>query len=111
MKLHDILYQDVCIEESVCEETGEVLTEATVRQFKKLGKKVVKRYRCLSGAKKGKLVADPSKCAVRKDPRKVRQGRKTMRSKKGIISRKGKITKRKSMNKVIARMNKRMMGK
>lgn len=34
-----------------------------------------------------------------------------MRSKKGVIARKSKITKKKAMNKIVAKMNKRLMGK
>lgn len=87
------------------------ITEAAKRQFKRVGNQIVKRYRCLSGPKAGKLVSDPSKCAMRKDPKKVRQGRKVMRSKKGTIARKSQISKRKSISKMVTKMNKRLSGK
>ncbi len=71
---------------------------------------MVRKYRCLAGPKKGKLVSSPGDCSMRKDPKKVRQGRKTMRAKKGIIQRKSRVSKNKAMSKVIAKMNQRMMG-
>ncbi len=88
-----------------------VLTESAVRQFKRIGNTIKRRYRCLSGPKAGKLVAKPYGCATRKDPRKVRQGRKLMRSKKGTIQRKARVTKGKSLSRMVTRMNKRLSGK
>lgn len=93
------------------DESDHVLTEAAVRQWKRMGKTVVRKYRCISGAKAGKLVSDPSGCATRRDPKKVRHGRKTMRSKKGVIARKSKVSKRTSFSKMVAKMNSRLMGK
>ena len=114
MKLNDILYEECetcCFEEvTVCAESGEVLTEGAIRQFQRKGQAVVKKYRCTAGPKKGKLVATPAACFKRKDPKKVRQGRKTMRAKKGVIQRKSRVSKNKSMSKVVAKMNQRMMG-
>ena len=91
-------------------ESDEILSEAAVRQWKKMGQKVVKKYRCMAGPKEGKLVSEPSACGTRKDPKKVRQGKKIMRSKKGTIARKTKVSKKKSMSKMVTRMNKRLMG-
>ena len=102
--------------ESVCEmvwvdDDDNIIEEGAIRQWKRQGGKLVQKYRCLSGNKKGKLVADPSGCGKRKDPKKVRQGRKTMRSKKGIIGRKAKISKRQTISKRLKKMNARLMGK
>ena len=108
MKVNDIL---VCEMELVfVDDENNILSEAAIRQWKRTGKEVQQKYRCLSGNKKGKLVSNPSDCSKRKDPKKVRQGRKTMRSKKGIIGRKAKITKKTSMSKMVAKMNKRLSG-
>jgi len=98
------------IEEVWCDESGEILSEASVRQFKRYGQRMVKKYRCLAGPKKGKLVAHAGDCATRKEPKKVRQGRKLMRSKKGIIARKSKISKRKSFSRLVTKVNQRLMG-
>jgi hypothetical protein len=114
MRINDILYDDdelCCFEEVVvCVETGEVLSEGAIRQFQRKGQAVVKKYRCTAGPKKGKLVATPASCFKRKDPKKVRQGRKTMRAKKSVIQRKSRVSKNKSMSKIVATMNQRMMG-
>jgi len=99
MKLHNILSED------------EITTESVKRQYKKVNGKIEKRFRCSGGPKKGKLVSKPSICFKRKDRDKVRRGRKVMRLKKKLISRKTKISKRRSISKIIARMNKRLSGK
>jgi len=99
----DLNHSDIAIAECELEEVyvdgnDEVLTEAAIRQWKKSGQKMVKKYRCLAGPKEGRLVSKPGDCATRKDPKKVRHGRKVMRSKKGVIKRKTKIAKRKSIS-------------
>ena len=91
-------------------ETNEILTEAAVRMFKKIGKKLVRKYRCTSGPKKGQPVSDPSKCATRKDPKKVRQGKKIARKGKSTRKRKSRITKKTSLSKMAARLNKGLKG-
>jgi len=108
MKLFEVLYE---CEEVYIDENGEILSEAAIRQFKRVGNTIRKRYRCLSGMKAGKLVATPGACATRKDPKKVRQGRKVMRSKKGTIKRKSGITNRKAISKMVKKMNRRLSGK
>ena len=107
MLLDEIIYECEVVYE---DEDGNVLNEAAVRQYRRYGNKMVKKYRCLAGAKKGKLVAEPGGCATRRDPKKVRQGRKVMRSKKGIIARKTKVSKRKSVSRLVTKMNQRLMG-
>lgn len=89
---------------------GNVLTEAAVRMYKKVGKEIKRKYRCTSGPKKGQPVTDPSKCAQRKDPKKIRQGRKNMRKGKATRKRKAKITKRTAKSKMVARLNKTLKG-
>jgi hypothetical protein len=114
MKLDEILHEDTCCE--CCEEVfidvdGNILSESSIRQWKRVGTEIKKRYRCLSGPKAGKLVAHPGDCAMRKDPKKVRHGRKIMRSKKGTIQRKSKLTKRKQISRMVTKMNQRLAGK
>ena len=109
MLLENILYEHC--ELIYVNEEGEILTEAAVRQWKRMGTTMIKKYRCLGGTKAGKLVSDPSKCVTRKDPKKVRHGRKIMRMKKGTIVRKSKLAKKRSMSRLVAKMNKRLRGK
>jgi len=112
MKLFELFQEDN--ECQVCyfdEDGNEILDEAAVRQFKKQGNKLVKKFRCLSGPKAGKLVSNPSGCGVRKDPKKVRNGRKVMRQKGAIINRKGQISKKRAVSTQLKRINKRLSGK
>ena len=109
MRLNEILTDEVMLAfES--EEQAE-LNESAVRAFKRYAEKIVRRYRCMAGPKKGKLVSKPGACAQRKDPANIRKGRKVMRTKKGIIQRKSKVTKRTAMSKLVRRMNQRLSGK
>ncbi len=92
------------------DEDDNILSEAAVRMFKRVGKEIKRKYRCTTGPKKGKPVSDPKKCATRKDPKKVRHGRKIARTKKGIRLRKTKVMKRTAMSKMVRRMNARLKG-
>lgn len=87
------------------------ITEGVKRQYKNVGGVMKKRFRCSGGKKKGKLVSKASLCFQRKDPKKVRRGRKLMRIKKAVITRKSKVTKRRQISKLVARMNKRLSGR
>ena len=115
MKVMEILSEEVLeeevLEEVFVDEDDQILDEAAVRQWRRMGKKLVRKYRCMSGKRKGKLVKGPGDCGKRKDPVKVRTGRKVMRSKKGIIQRKSKIAKRQQISKMVTRLNARLMGK
>ena len=108
MKLAEVLNECEVI---YTDEDGEILNEAARRAFKRIGKEIKRRYRCTTGPKKGRVVANPIVCATRKDPRKVRHGRKVARSKKGVRLRKTKIMKRTAMSKLARRMNQRLSGK
>lgn len=110
MLLDEILYDVVC-EEVYTDEDGNILTEAAMRQFKRFGTRIKRQYRCTAGPKKGKIVASPQSCATRKDPRKVRHGRRVARMKQGIRVRKTQIEKRKSISKMVTKMNQRLSGK
>jgi len=114
MKIFDIIYNESELTECevvYCDKDGnELLDEAAIRQFKKVGDSVVKKFRCLSGPKAGKLVATPNSCGVRKDPKLVRRGRAVMRRKSGLIQRKSLITKKRAQSKQVARLNKRLSG-
>lgn len=107
-----IIDNEGCVWEAVyVDDEDQILDEGAIRQWKRVNNKLIRKYRCMAGKKKGKLVKDPSGCGQRKDPKKVRTGRKVMRSKKGIIGRKAKISKRQTISKRLAKMNARLMGK
>ena len=115
MLIDEILYGTEELDES-CEivytsEDGEILNEAAIRQFRRVGQVIKKQYRCTSGPKEGKIVATPQACGQRKDPKKVRHGRKVARMKKGIRIRKTIISKRKAVSKMVTKMNRRLAGK
>ena len=114
MKLFELFYDHEELTE--CEvvytdlDGNELLDEAAIRQFKNVGGSVVKKFRCLSGPKAGKLVANPNACGVRKDPKLVRRGRAVMRQKGALIQRKSLISKKRAVSKQTARLNRRLSG-
>lgn len=89
---------------------GDVITEAVQRQFRRYGDKFMRQYRCTTGDKAGRMVSSPEKCGIRKDPRRVRIGKKASRVKKGQRIRKTQFTKRKTQSKRLSRMNKTLRG-
>jgi len=112
MKVEDVIFETECVfEEVYLDSDDNILSEAAVRQWKRQGQKLVKKYRCMSGPKKNRLVGSPGSCATRKDPKKVRRGKKIMRTKKGVINRKAAISKRKSISNILSKLNARLMGK
>lgn len=113
MKLDDLFESDEyehCEVVYLDESGNEILDESAIRQFKRVGQKLIKKFRCTSGPKSGKLVSSPQACGQRKDPAKVRRGRKVMRTKGALIKRKTKIAKRKSKSKLVAKLNARLSG-
>lgn len=105
MLLEEILFE---CEAVYVDEEGNILSEAAVRQFKRYGTTIKQQFRCTSGPKKGRIVATPGACGQRKDPKKVRHGRKIARQQKAVRIHKSKITRNKSMSKLAAKMNKRL---
>lgn len=107
----DVDDEDCQYTECYVDEDDNILSEGAVRMFKRVGKKIIRKYRCTSGPKKGKPVSDPSKCATRIDPKKSREGRKRMRRGKATRKRKSKITKRTTISKMVSRLNKSLSKK
>lgn len=71
------------------------------------GNKAVRKYRCTSGAKKGRIVSTPSACGGRKDMKKSIKMKQTVAKKGSIMRRKAKKTKRVNpVSKRIQQMNK-----
>lgn len=70
------------------------IIEGFIPTFGTRNGKTVKKYRCTSGARKGRIVAKPTTCTA---PRNVAQSQKmksTRRKKQNTIAAKTKITKR-----------------
>jgi len=110
MKLFEIICEECC-EEVYLDEEGNILSEAAIRQFKRVGGQIKRQFRCTSGPKKGKIVATPQACAKRKDPKKRRHGKKVNRARKGVRVMKTRISKHQQQSKLVTRMNRRLAGK
>jgi len=108
MKLFEVLYN---CEECEIDDDDELLTEARVkRQFRRYGDRFKRQFRCMSGPKQGRVVPSPEKCGIRKDPKRIRIGKKSARMKKGSRVRRTLFTKRKTLSKRLSRMNKVLRG-
>ena len=113
MKLQDIISPcDSCLYEEILfdAETDEIIEEAAVKAFQRKNKKISRKFRCLTGPKKGKIVSNAAACSQRKDPKKVRQGKASARRNKGVRVTKTRIAKRSSQSKLVTKMNKRLAG-
>lgn len=107
MRFIDFLTQ---YDESVCEvvyvdASDNILSEAAIRAYKRQGHDIIRKYRCMSGRRTGKLVTNPADCMKKLDRAKVIAGRRIMRSKGKQIHHKAEISKKQSLSKRIARMN------
>jgi hypothetical protein len=98
------------INESFNDESVLVISEAVQRQFRRYGDSFKRQYRCTTGDKAGRLVTSPEKCGIRKDPKRVRMGKRAARAKKGQRIRKSLFTKRKTQSKRLSRLNKVLRG-
>lgn len=92
------------------EDNDEMIVEAVQRQFRRYGDKFKRQYRCTTGQKAGRIVTQPAKCGIRKDPKRVRLGKRAARVKKGQRVRKTLFTKRKTQSKRLSRLNKTLRG-
>lgn len=113
MKLHHIFESecDSCMyEEVLFDEEGEIIEEAAQKAFQRKNKKITRKFRCLTGPKRGKIVATAAACSQRKDPKRVRQGKASARRNKGIRVLKTRIAKRSSQSKLVTKMNRRLAG-
>lgn len=109
--LLDEIFGTECEIVYVDDKGNELVDESAIRQFKLVGGQIAKRFRCLAGPKAGKLVKSPADCGVRKDPKKVRQGKRVMQQKGSIIQRKAAISKRKAPSKRVAKLNQQLSKK
>lgn len=98
------------IDELTDSEEISIIAEAVQRQFRRYGDKFLRQYRCITGPKAGRMVSSPEKCGIRKDPRRIRIGKRSARIKKGQRIRKTLFTKRKTQSKRLTRLNKVLRG-
>ena len=84
-----------------------VLTEAAINAYKRTGNVIKRQFRCTSGTKDGRIVAEPNACNKRKNPKSVKAGKKAARKNKGVRINKTKISKNKSISKMVSRLNAR----
>ena len=78
------------------------------RVWAKSGNKIVRKHRCMSGPRKGRVVSSPSQCSAPKNMKASRNMKKTRASKGGRMVRKARKTKRtNALSKRIAKMNRR----
>lgn len=87
------------------EEIDETFLDVTeAMAYGRKGSKIVKRHRCPSGKRKGRLVAKPQQCSAPIDLKKSRVLKKTKAGKGKKMARKAKKTKR--LNQVSKRATK-----
>lgn len=96
----------------VTDSNGEVLhegklTEAATAAYKRAGNVIKRQFRCTSGKKEGKIVAEPNACNKKKNPKSVRAGKKSARKNKGVRINKTRISKNTSISKMVTRLNQR----
>ena len=84
-----------------------VLNESAKMVWARSGKKIVRKYRCTSGRKKGRTVKTPTACGGKLDLVKRMKFKKTLMSKGFRMRRKAKMTKRRNpISKQVSRLNK-----
>lgn len=84
------------------------ICETAKRVFKRRGDGMEHYFRCTVGPKQGKLVADPSSCGKRPDPKRVRHGRIVAKTRGSIRVHKTSVTKKTNTSKRIAELNRRL---
>ena len=89
---------------------GSILSESNIQAFKRTGNVIKRQYRCISGGKMGKIVANPNDCNKRKNPKSVKAGKTSARKNKTVRVSKTKISKNKSISKMVSSLNKRLKG-
>jgi hypothetical protein len=72
----------------------EEVTEGVVSIYGKTGNKTVRKYRCTSGSRKGRIVAQPSTCTAPRNVKASRTLKTTKRQKGAAMSVKTKRTKK-----------------
>lgn len=89
---------------------GSVLSESAISAFKRTGNVVKRQYRCTSGKKVGKIVANPNDCNKTKNRKRVKAGRISARKHASTRIQKTKVSKKKSISLMVSDLNKRLKG-
>lgn len=72
----------------------DIISESASMAWGKSGDKIVKKFRCMSGPRKGRLVNTPSDCSKKLDFKKSKQLKRTIATKGKKMAKKAKRTKR-----------------
>lgn len=106
---YDCNCSNPCFEVVYVNDDNEQLDEAQASVAYRARKgKITKKFRCTSGEKKGRLVANPKTCITRKNPKRVVVGRRVASSHKGLRLRKSKLTRSTNTSKMARKMNMRL---
>lgn len=93
MKLVE-LFEGVILEEDEID-FDDIVCEGAKPIWARSGNKVVRKYRCTSGRKQGRIVSDPTTCGSGTDMKKRMRMKKLLTQKKAMIARKSKRRKAK----------------
>lgn len=89
----------------------EMINEAQIT-WARSGNKVVRKYRCTTGRKKGRIVSSPATCSAPVDQKKRIQMKKTKAAKGPRMARKARRTKRiNPASRRVQQMNKALKGR
>lgn len=87
---------------------SEVIFERVTQIWSRSGNKTVRKYRCTSGSRKGRIVAKPSTCTAPKNFSKAQTLKKTKARRGGIMKTFAKRTKQYNpASKRLSRLNRR----
>jgi len=90
----------------------EIVVEGAVSTFAKQGNKTVRKYRCTTGSRKGRVVAKPSTCSAPKNVKRSTTLKRTKHKKGSAIKNKASRTKRSNpVSKRLVRLNTRRKGR
>lgn len=79
--------------------------------FSRVGDKIVKKYRCTKGKRKGRVVSSPQQCNAPIDIKKRMNMRKLQRTKGKVMAKRRERTKKiNPISKQVARLNKILSG-
>jgi len=84
----------------------EALSEGK-KVFARSGTKIVRKIRCTSGKRKGRLVNKAADCFKKKNLNHARKARVNAKKTKNVRARKSRLTRRKATSKQVARLNNR----
>jgi len=65
----------------------EIITERVTQIWARSGNKTVRKYRCTSGSRKGRIVAKPSTCTAPKNFSKAQTLKRTKAKRGGVLKR------------------------